>query len=73
MQAEKEGFQFTIYDLQNKVILLTSKLDNMTKTVRMLNKASYVLDEVLQIRKAVSDLRGIGFKNNLCTIKEKPL
>lgn len=35
----------------------------MTKTVRMLNKGSNMLDEVLQIGKAVEDLRGIDFKN----------
>lgn len=63
MQAEKEGFQFTISDIQNKVILLTSKLDNITKTIRMLNKGFNVLYEVLQIGKAARDLRGIGFKN----------
>lgn len=35
----------------------------MTKTVRMLNKGSNVLNEVLQIGKAFGDLTGIGFKN----------
>lgn len=51
LQAEKEGFQFTIFDLQNEVILLSSKLNNMTKTVRILNKGSNMLDKVLQIGK----------------------
>lgn len=41
--------------------MLTSKLDNMTKAVRMMNKGSNVLDEVLQIRKVAGDLTGIGF------------
>lgn len=63
MQAEKEGFQFTIFDLQNEVILLTSKLNNMTKTIRMLNKGSNMLDNILQIGKETRDLGGIGFKN----------
>lgn len=34
----------------------------MTKFVRMLNKGSNMLDEVLQIGKVVRDLRGIFFK-----------
>ncbi|XP_050896014.1 uncharacterized protein LOC127102712 [Lathyrus oleraceus] len=63
LQAEKEGFQFTISELQNEVILLSSKLNNMTKSVRMLNKGSNMLGEVLQIGKAAGYLRGIGFKN----------
>lgn len=63
LQAEKEGFQFTVSELQNEVIFLSSKLNSMTKSVIMLNKGSNMLDEVLQIGKAVGDIRGIGFKN----------
>lgn len=61
LQDEKERYSFTISDLQDKVILLTSKHDNMTKVVRMLNKGSNVLDEVLQVGKVAGGLRGIGF------------
>lgn len=35
----------------------------MAKSVRILNKGSNMLDEVLQIGKEVRDLRGFGFKN----------
>lgn len=42
---------------------MTSKLDNMTTIVRMLNKGSNVLDKVFQIGKSAKDLRGIGFKH----------
>lgn len=37
----------------------------MKKSVRMLNKGSNMLDEVLQIGKATEDLRGIGFKKSI--------
>ena len=47
LQTEKEGIQLTIPELQNEVILLSSKLNNMTKSVRILNKGSNMLDEVL--------------------------
>lgn len=51
-----------ISDLKDEVMLLTSKLNNMTKFIRMLNKGSDVLDEVLQVGKVAGDLRGICFK-----------
>lgn len=50
-----------IFYLQDEVTMLTSKLDNMTKSVRMLNKGSDVLYEVLQVGKVAGDLRGIKF------------
>lgn len=52
---------FTIFGLQDEVTLLNSKLENMTKFVRMLNNGSYVLDEVLQVGKVAGDLRWICF------------
>lgn len=41
--------------------LLTSKLENMAKSVRMLNNSFDVLDKVLQVGKVAGNLRRIGF------------
>ena len=38
-------------DLQSEVTLLSSKLDNMTKTIRILNSGSDTLDEILLVEK----------------------
>ena len=52
-----------IHYLQDEVTLLTSKLENMTKTMRMLNNGSDMFDEILQVGKRVGDLKGIWFVN----------
>jgi len=41
--------------------LLNSKLENITKYVRMLNNGSNVLDEILQVGKTCGNMKGIGF------------
>lgn len=51
LQAEKEKYLSTISGLQDEVTMLTSKLENMMKSLRMLNNGSDVLDEVLQVGK----------------------
>ena len=61
MWIEKEKLLSTISSLQNEVILLTSKLDNMTKYVRMLNNGSHMLDEILQVGNGSRNLKGVGF------------
>ena len=61
MQIEKEKLLSTISYFQNEVTLLTSKLDNMTKYVRMLNNCSDMLNEILQIGKGSGNLTGVGF------------
>lgn len=62
-----------IYGLQDEVALLTSKLENMTKSVRMLNNGSDVLDEVLQVGKVAGDFKGICFNYQSLKNKEKPM
>ncbi|MCI08529.1 gag-protease polyprotein [Trifolium medium] len=44
LQIEKGKLLSTIPDLKDEVTLLTSKLDNMTKCVRMLNNGSDMLE-----------------------------
>jgi len=52
---------FTITGLQEENTLLNSKLENMTKSVRMLNNGSNVLDKILQVGKTSRNMKGIGF------------
>lgn len=61
LRIEKEKLLSTIYGFQNEVTLLTSKLYNMTKSVRMLNNGSDMLDEILQVDKGSGNLKGVGF------------
>ena len=61
LHAEKEVYAAEIFELKEEVDFLNSKLENMTKSIRMLNKGSDVLDEVLQTGKKAGDQRGIGF------------
>lgn len=63
MHIEKEKFLSTISGLQDEVTLLTSKLDNMTKYVRMLNNVSDMLEEVIQVGKGSGTLKGVGFNH----------
>lgn len=51
----------TITDLEEKIALLNSKVENMTKSIRMLNNGSDMLDEILEIGKMLRNLKGIGF------------
>ena len=50
-----------IADMKEEVVLQNSKLDNMIKSVRMLNKGSTVLDEILQTGKNAENVRGLGY------------
>ncbi|MCH89304.1 gag-protease polyprotein [Trifolium medium] len=61
---DKEELISTVAHLEEEVTLLNSNLTNMTKSVRMLNKGSEVLDEVLEIGKRYPQHR--GYKNLRC-------
>ncbi|KAK2436489.1 hypothetical protein QL285_021481 [Trifolium repens] len=58
----------TVTHLEEDVALLKSKLTNITKTVRMLNKGSDILDELLEVGKMTRDIGGLGFDH--CSKKE---
>jgi hypothetical protein len=45
--------------------LLNSKLENMTKYVKMLKKGSDILDETLEVGTRPGDMKGIWFDNNI--------
>jgi hypothetical protein len=55
----------TIFDMKEEVTLLNSKLENMTKYVKMLKKGSDILDETLEVGKRPGDMKGIWFDNNI--------
>jgi predicted RNase H-like nuclease (RuvC/YqgF family) len=62
---EKEKLTSTTTSSKEEVTLLKSKLTNMTKSVRMLNKGTNMLEEVLEIGKRSSDKKGLGFDNHI--------
>ena len=71
LQAERLKHLTVISGLKDEVVLLNSKLDNMTKSVRMLNSSSDVLDEILQIGKNAGDVKGLGYDNQVVMKKGK--
>ncbi|PNX77712.1 gag-protease polyprotein [Trifolium pratense] len=60
MKEEKEELLSIVSTPKEEVTLLDSKLTNMTKTVRMMNKGT----EILDAGKRAGDMKGIGFDNN---------
>ena len=63
LQAEKKQQLVEIDKLKEEVALLNSKLEGMTKSVRMMNSSSKVLDELLEIGKPAGDQTGLGFNH----------
>ncbi|XP_057444286.1 uncharacterized protein LOC130736472 [Lotus japonicus] len=54
LQAEKKK-------LTEEVALLNSKMEGMTKSIRMMSKSTDILDEILDVGKNAGDKTGIGF------------
>ena len=73
LQAEKVEHISIIADLKEEVVLLNSKLDNMTKSVRMLNNGSTVLDEILQTGKNAGNVKGLGYRNQAVKNKKSEM
>jgi hypothetical protein len=63
LETEKKDLLSTVDDLKEKVALLTSELNNVNKSVKMLNTGTTMLDEILQGGQRVGDMKGIGFGN----------
>jgi hypothetical protein len=61
LQAEKVEHLSIISDLKKEVVLLNSRIENMTKSVRMLNNYSDVLDKILQTGKNAGNVQGLGY------------
>jgi hypothetical protein len=61
LKIEKEKLQVKVTGLQNEVKLLSSNLENMTMSVRMLNPGIKKLDEILRIRNHANDPTEVGY------------
>ena len=64
LENEKVEHLETISKLKTEVVFLNSKLDEMTKYVRMLNNGSDTLDKILQTGQMTRDKSGIGFNES---------
>ena len=54
----------TISKLKTEAMFLNSKLEEMTKYVRMLSNGSDSLDKILQTGQITGDKSGIGYNNS---------
>lgn len=61
LEDEKKGHLETIENINNEVSVLKAKLDQMYKSIRMLNSGTEVLDEILQSGKNAGNMTGIGY------------
>ena len=61
MEAEIKEHLETIDKLKCEVSMLSSKIDQMSKSIKMLNCGTEVLEEILLIGKNAGDTTGIGF------------
>src|SRR3954464_5774863 len=61
LEADNKELNETISELNDEIILLQSKLDQMSKSVKMLNNGTDMLEEILQVGKSSRDMTGIGF------------
>ena len=58
LKMEKQKLQAKVISLQDEVKLVTSSLENMTKSVRMLGTGTKKLNEILSIRNHANDPTG---------------
>ncbi|WJX72422.1 hypothetical protein P8452_56307 [Trifolium repens] len=63
LAQEKEASEASTAMLKEQVTLSNSKLTEMTKSVRMLNKGTDMLEEVLELGRNPSDKKGLGYDN----------
>jgi hypothetical protein len=64
LEYEKTEHLETISKLKIEAVFLNSKLDEMTKYVRMLNNGSDTLDKILQTGKMAGDKSGLRFNES---------
>jgi len=63
LEFEKGKLRSTVSCFQNEVRFLTYQLDNMTKSIRMLNNGSDMLDAILLVGKRSTNFTGVGFNS----------
>lgn len=61
LSQEKEELLNSNIKLREEVTLLNSQLEGMTKSIRMLNSGSNILDEILDSGKFSNNKEGLGF------------
>src|ERR1043165_9892891 len=61
LEAEKKEDTATISHLNGEVLVLNSKLDHMTKSVKMLTIGTDKLEEILQIGQNAKKRHGLGY------------
>jgi hypothetical protein len=61
LKHEKQELQAKVTSLQNEIRLVSSNLESMTKSVRMLGTGTKKLNEVLNIRNHLDDPTGVGY------------
>ncbi|KAK2396121.1 gag-protease polyprotein [Trifolium repens] len=61
LKMEKQKLQAKVTNLEDEVKLVTSNLEIMTKSVRMLDTGTKKLNEILSIRNHASDPTGVGY------------
>src|SRR3954468_9997438 len=61
LEADNKELSETITELNDEAVLLQSRLDQMSKSVKMLNNGTDMLEEILQVGKSSRDMSGIGF------------
>jgi hypothetical protein len=64
LESEKQEQLKVIEGLNGEISLLTSKLDQMTKSIRMLSKGSDTLEEILKVGQKSGTISGLGFTKN---------
>jgi hypothetical protein len=63
LKSEKTQLLAKTTDLEEEFNLLSTKLNNMTKSVKMLNTGTNMLDEILMVGKHAGDSTGIGYEH----------
>ena len=60
LEAEKQKHLTIIDGLNGEISLLTSKLEQMTKSIRMLNKGTDTLEEIIKVGQKSGTMSGLG-------------
>src|ERR1051325_4759182 len=71
LEAEKKENAVTISHLNSEIIVLNSKLDQMTKSVRMLTTGTDKLEEILQLGQNAGNKHGLGYVTEKEPVSDK--
>src|ERR1043165_121537 len=71
LEAEKKKNTITISHLNSEIIVLNSKLDHMTKSVKMLTTGTDKLEEILQLGQNAKKRHGLGYMAEKKPVSDK--